>query len=79
MLEADSEFITYYVPEADNILFGGGLKYDNVLNYFNVRQSDKWCERVYNEDANYKYVKPYIAGTVNELVKMHGSRKSHRT
>ena len=34
---------------------------------------------VYNEDANYKYIKPYISGTVNELPKMHGSRKAHRT
>jgi hypothetical protein len=79
MLEGDTEFMTYYVPEVDNALFGGGLKYDNALKYFNVNQSDKWCERVYNEDATYKYVTPYTNGTVNTLFMMHGSRKSHRT
>lgn len=79
LLEADTEFMSYYVPEIDNVLFNGELKYENVLRYFNTNQSDKWCERIYNEDADYKYVKPYIAGTVNELAKMHGSRKSHRT
>lgn len=79
MLEADTEFMTYYVPEVDNALFGGGLKYDNVLYYFNTRQSDKWCERVYNEDAAYKYIAPYTKGTVNTLFMMHGSRKAHRT
>lgn len=79
MLEADSDFMTYYVPQIDSILFTSGLKYENALKYFNTNQSDKWCERIYNEDANYKYIKPYTAGTVDELVKMHGSRKSHRT
>ena len=79
MLEGDTDFMTYFVPEVDNALFGGGLKYENALQYFNVNQSDKWCELVYNEDANYKYVKPYISGVVNELPKMHGSRKAHRT
>ena len=79
MLEGDSDFMTYFVPEVDNALFGGGLKYENALQYFNVNQSDKWCESVYNEDANYKYIKPYISGVVNELPKMHGSRKAHRT
>lgn len=79
MLEGDTEFMTYYVPEVDNALFSGGLKYDNVLKYFNVNQSDKWCERVYNEDAEYKYVTPYVNGTVNTLFMMHGSRKAHRT
>jgi hypothetical protein len=41
MLEADTEFMTYYVPQIDSILFSGGLKYENVLKYFNVNQSDK--------------------------------------
>ena len=79
MLEADTEFMTYYVPEVDNALFGGGLTYANTLKYFNENQSDKWCERIYNSDAEYKYIKPYAAGTVNTLFMMHGSRKAHRT
>lgn len=79
MLENDNDFITTYVTVVDNALFSGGLTYEKALQYFNVNQSDKWCELIYNEDANYKYVKPYISGLVDELPKMHGSRKSHRT
>lgn len=79
MLEADTEFMTYYVPEVDNALFSGGLSYSTALQYFNTNQSDKWCENIYNSDAEYKYIKPYVAGSVDELGKMHGSRKSHRT
>jgi hypothetical protein len=79
MLEADVEFMTYYVPEVDNALFSGGLSYSTALQYFNTNQSDKWCENIYNSDAEYKYIKPYVAGSVDELGKMHGSRKSHRT
>jgi phosphoribosylanthranilate isomerase len=41
MLEADKEFMTYYVPEVDNALLAGGLTYENVLKYFNTNQSDK--------------------------------------
>lgn len=41
MLEDDKDFMTYYVPEVDNALFGGGLKYETVLQYFNGNQSDK--------------------------------------
>lgn len=78
LLEADTEFMTYYVPETDNALFSGDLRYDTVLKYFNTNQSDKWCERIYNEDAEYKYVTPYVNGTVNTLFMMHGSRKAHR-
>ena len=78
LLEADTEFMTYYVPETDNALFSGNLRYNIVLKYFNTNQSDKWCERIYNEDAEYKYVTPYVNGTVNTLFMMHGSRKAHR-
>jgi hypothetical protein len=41
MLEADTEFMTYYVPEVDNALFSGGLSYSTALQYFNTNQSDK--------------------------------------
>ena len=79
LLEDDTEFMTYYVPEVDNALYNGGLTYENTLKYFNTNQCDKWCETIYNEDANYKYIQPYTSGRVNELAKMHGNRKSHRT
>lgn len=79
LLENDVDFMTYYVPEIDIALFTGGLTYENALKYFNTNQCDRWCETVYNEDANYKYIQPYTSGKVNELAKMQGNRKSHRT
>lgn len=79
LLEDDEEFMTYYVPEADNALYQGGLTYENTLKYFNTNQCDKWSETIYNEDAKYKYIQPYTSGRVNELAKLQGSRKSHRT
>lgn len=32
------------------------LSYDNVIEYFINRQSDKWSISVYNEDADFKYI-----------------------
>lgn len=79
LLEDNADFMNYYVPEIDNALYSGGLTYENTLKYFNVNQCDKWCETIYNKDAEYKYIQPYTSGKVNELAKMHGNRKSHRT
>ena len=32
------------------------LSYENIIEYFITRQSDKWCISVYNEDADFKYI-----------------------
>lgn len=77
-LEADAEFMSI-VRIVDTALYSAGLTYKNVLEMFNDKQSAKWVERVYNEDAQYKYVTPYTSNAVNYLSSLQGSRKSHRT
>lgn len=32
------------------------MSYDNIIEYFITRQSDKWSISVYNEDADFKYI-----------------------
>ena len=78
MLEADSEFMAI-VRVVDNALYSAGLTYKAVLDMFNNKQSGQWVERVYNEDAQYKYVAPYADKGINYLSSLQGSRKSHRT
>lgn len=76
-LEADSEFMSI-VRAVDDALFKAGLSYDNTLDMFETKQSDQWCERIYNQDAQYKYVDPYVNDDQNYLSSMQGSRKTHR-
>ena len=67
------------------------LTYDKVIEYCNTRQSDKWCEAVYNEDGYFKYESPlidgytdYSSGTAQTvktgafLYALQGSRDAHR-
>lgn len=63
----------------------GGMTYERALLWFNTRQSDKWCETVYNADSKYKYIDSF--GTVSEdgsgatqnyLDIAQGSREEHR-
>ena len=62
----------------DNSLYTSGLRYDNVIQYFDNDQSDKWNERVYNQDAQYKYIGPYTDSGNNNLLMLQGKRQSHR-
>ena len=78
MLEADSEFMAI-VRVVDSALYSAGLTYKATLDMFNNKQSGKWVERVYNEDAQYKYIAPYTDKGINYLSSLQGSRKSHRT
>ena len=77
MLEADSEFMEV-VRKVDAALFVAGLKYADVIDMFDVQQAGKWCERVYNQDAQYKYVGPYVNSGINNLFMLQGSRSAHR-
>lgn len=69
----------------------GILSYDKTIEFCNVKQSDKWCESVYNEDGYFKYESPLIDGytdystgtaqTVKTgafLYALQGSRDAHR-
>ena len=76
-LEADAEFMGI-VQRIDSALYNAGLTYANVIKMFDIEQSAKWCERVYNQDAQYKYVSPFVENGTNNLFMMQGSRQSHR-
>lgn len=45
---------------------------------FDNKQASKWCERIYNQDAQYKYIGPYTDSGINNLFMLQGSRSSHR-
>ena len=75
--EADTEFMDI-VSIVDNALYSAGLRYNEVMKVFNDEQCDKWAERVYNQDAEYKYLLPYVNQATNNLFMLQGSRSSHR-
>lgn len=77
-LTSDSEFMEI-VSIVDNALYSAGLRYDEVIAMFNDEQADKWVERVYNQDAEYKYLLPYVNQATNNLFMLQGSRSSHRS
>lgn len=60
---------------------------DDVLKMFNVEQMGNWCERIYNKDGEYKYIKPLIEGVntstgpayYDYLYALQGDRYAHRT
>lgn len=76
-LEADPEFMRI-VKDIDNALYMAGLSYNEVINMFDKEQSNKWCERVYNKDAQYKYIGPFANEGINNLFMLQGTRQAHR-
>ena len=99
-LEADVEFMDK-VTTVDNQLAdaeGGAnpaytLSYANALREYDTNQSDKWCERIYNKDAERKYIDTYVKGWTQKFDKgesedthvyedylydVQGSRSAHR-
>lgn len=77
MLEADEEF-NKIVSAVDNALYSAGISYINAIKMFDEEQADKWVERVYNQDAQYKYIGPFIEKGVNNLFMLQGKRDLHR-
>lgn len=77
MLEEDAEFMSI-VKQVDEALYVAGLRYENVIQMFDEEQAGKWVERVYNQDAQYKYINPYIEKGVNNLFMLQGNRSQHR-
>ena len=78
LLEADGEFMDI-VKVVDNALYSAGLRYDLSIDMFNNEQASKWVERVYNQDAEYKYLLPFANAGTNNLFMLQGSRSSHRS
>lgn len=77
MLEADVEFMEI-VRKVDEALYIAGLTYENIIKMFDEEQAGKWVERVYNQDAQYKYVGPYVEKGINNLFMLQGDRSTHR-
>lgn len=77
MLESDTEFMSI-VREVDQALYIAGFSYNNIIDVLDNEQSGKWCERVYNHDAQYKYIEPFSNRGINNLFMLQGSRQSHR-
>ena len=77
MLEADDEFKDI-VSAVDNALYSAGISYVNTIKIFDEEQANKWVERVYNQDAQYKYVGPYVERGVDNLFMLQGKRDLHR-
>lgn len=77
MLEGDEEFMGI-VQRMDNALYSAGISYINIINMLDGEQADKWVERVYNQDAQYKYIGPYAEKGIDNLFMLQGKRDLHR-
>ena len=87
-LDADEEF-QYIVRIADQGI-SKTMTYKKAIEMFDVEQVGKWCERIYNKDAEYKYINPYVAdwtytgkdenveNFTDKLFMLQGSRTAHR-
>lgn len=90
-LEMDEEFLKIVRLVDQGI--SKTLTYANAIEMFDIEQVGKWCERIYNKDAEYKYISPYqgdweysgdddITNTGNvfkdKLFMLQGSRTAHR-
>ena len=66
------------------------MTYKKAISMFDDEQVGKWCERIYNKDADYKYLSPYVAdwkyegkdegveAFVDKLFMLQGPRTAHR-
>lgn len=77
MVEEDEEFMEI-IKKMDNALYSAGISYINVVKMLDEEQADKWVERVYNQDAQYKYIGPYSEKGINNLFMLQGKRDLHR-
>ena len=77
LLEADEEFLNI-LSNVDNALYTAGISYSNTIKIFDEEQADKWVEKVYNQDAQYKYIGPYAEKGINNLFMLQGKRDLHR-
>ena len=77
MLEGDEEFMGI-VQKMDNALYSAGISYINIIDMLDGEQADKWVERVYNQDAQYKYIGPYAEKGIDNLFMLQGKRDLHR-
>lgn len=56
----------------------GKLSYDKIIEYFVIRQSDKWCIGIYNEDSDYKYISMLRSDNdATNLYQIRGTGEEH--
>lgn len=77
MLETDEEFLAI-ASAVDNALYSAGISYINAIKTFDEEQAEKWVERVYNQDAQYKYIGTFVEDGINNLFMLQGKRDLHR-
>lgn len=87
-LDADEKF-QEIVRIADQGL-SEAMPYSTAIKMFDEEQVGQWCERIYNKDAEYKYISPYMGdwyytgsddkaeNFVDKLFMLQGSRTAHR-
>ena len=75
--EADPECMAM-AARIDAALYSAGLTYDSAIEMFNDLQSGKWAESIYNQDAQYKYIGPWVNEGLRYLGSLQGSRSDHR-
>lgn len=83
-LEKDEEFMRM-VYDLDNSMHIAGLTYEKIVEEFDTKQTEKWCERIYNANERYKYIQAAKATgdmsgktPVDNLWMLQGTRRSHR-
>ena len=55
-LEAWPYWMNTIVPKVADAMYKQGLTYTNVINTLDGKYQDAWCETIYNETGNFKYV-----------------------
>ena len=55
-LEAWPYWMEEIVPKVADEMYKQGLTYTNVINMLDGQYQDSWCETIYNETGNFKYV-----------------------
>lgn len=55
----------------------GALSYEKIEQMFEEHQG-KWCEAIFNEDARFKYIEPFVNDNANYLYMLLGSKEEQR-
>ena len=74
--------------EASYVRLRANMDNDKMFEFFDEKQSDMFCEKIYNKDSLYKYIDPLTGGVpvgsvdsivnYNYLSSLQGTRKAHR-
>ena len=82
-LERDDEFMRM-VRDLDYSMSKYRLNYNSMVEEFDTKQTEQWCERIYNANERYKYINAakgigdMEGKAVNNLWMLQGTRRSHR-